>query len=97
MAARRLIAEVVVLQRNAQVAVLQHSNSVLQIVALLAGDTHLIAIDLALNLKLGVFEHLGNEPRIVLVETLGHGKTLTLDLTSAVSYTHLTLPTNREV
>ena len=76
---------VVILQRKAQFAVLQRSNSALQVISLLAGDTHFVAIDLALNLKLGVFEHLGYEPRIVLVETLGHGKTLTFDPTSALN------------
>ena len=85
MAARLLVAEVVVLQRNVQFAVLQRGDGILQIVAFLAGDTHFIAIDLALNLKLGVFKHLSHEPGIVFVETLGHGETLTFDLTSALN------------
>src|SRR5690606_27448014 len=50
------VAEVVELQRDAEVGLAQQRDGVLQVVALLAVDPQLVAVDLAVDLELGVLE-----------------------------------------
>src|SRR3546814_7468435 len=50
------VAEVVELQRHAEFMATQQGDGFLQIVALLAGDPHLLALDGGLHLELGILD-----------------------------------------
>src|SRR5580692_8255377 len=52
--AQRLVPEIVELQRHANIGLAQKGDGLLQIVALFAGNPHLVALDLSLNFELRV-------------------------------------------
>src|SRR5690606_10808163 len=56
MAAGRSVAEVVELQRQLELGALEQRDRGLQVVALLAVDAQLVAVDLAVDLELGVLQ-----------------------------------------
>ena len=66
----RSVAEVVELQRHAQLFATQQGNRLLQIVALLAGDAYLLALNGGLHLELGVFDHGDDFLRQVFIDAL---------------------------
>src|SRR5690606_28539942 len=54
--ASKSVTEVLELQRDAEIALAQQGDGLLQVVALLAVDPQLLAVDLAVDLELGVLE-----------------------------------------
>src|SRR5690606_14545550 len=67
--AARSIAEVVELQRHAKFVGAQHGHGFLQIIAFLASDTDLLALNGSLNLELGFFDMRDDFLRQLFIDT----------------------------
>ncbi|KAG1255173.1 hypothetical protein G6F68_010500 [Rhizopus microsporus] len=74
--AQASVAEVVELQRQLELAGLEHGNGVLQVVALLALHAQLVAVDLAFHLQLGVLQCSGDLLGDLLLDALLDGDLL---------------------
>ena len=70
------IAEIVELQRQFEVALAQQRHRVLQVVALLAVDPQLVAVDLGIDLELGFLDRRGDLLGQLLLDALLHGDLL---------------------
>src|SRR6202451_3957021 len=69
-AARRSVAKIVELQGHADVRLAQKRDGFLQVVALFAGDAHLLALNLRLHLQLRVLEQPRHLPARVGVDPM---------------------------